>query len=86
MICDKCEETKKTWGDYPYPMYGVAPHIHDFSKTGSIIGSTRIKSKSEWPESFVEDPEAPGCGVYYCQNEECEFHKNNYNVVKDYER
>jgi hypothetical protein len=51
-----------------YPTYGIAPHIHDLSKTGSFIGSTKIKPKSEWPPNFVEDtaPGEEGMGVYYC--------------------
>jgi hypothetical protein len=48
-----------------YPQYGLAPHSHDLS-SGSFIGSTRIKERSEWPKNFKEDPESPGCGVYVC--------------------
>lgn len=51
-----------------YPMYGVGPHSHDMSKTGSYIGSIVIEPKSEWPPNFHEDPEAPGCGTWCCPN------------------
>ncbi len=45
--------------------YGVAPHRHDLSG-GSIIGSTRLLPREEWPANFDEDPEDPGCGIYHC--------------------
>jgi len=47
--------------------FGLAPHRHNLKKTGSIIGSTEIKDKSEWPDNFTEVE--PGTGVYKC--EEC---------------
>lgn len=46
--------------------YGMAPHKHNIKKTGSIIGSTEVKPKKDWPENFWEDPEAPGCGIFSC--------------------
>ena len=46
--------------------YGVGPHRHDFGKTGSVIGSTVIDDKADWPKNFHEDHEAPGCGVWTC--------------------
>lgn len=49
-----------------YPYYGVAPHKHNFFKTGTFIGSTEIIPKSLWPDNFKEDPECEGCGVYEC--------------------
>lgn len=49
-----------------YPHYGVAPHRHNMARTGSVIGSTEILPKEQWPAHFREDPEAPGCGTYYC--------------------
>jgi hypothetical protein len=45
----------------------MAPHSHDIKKTGSIIGSTVIDPKKNWPNNFWEDPEAPGCGVWTCE-------------------
>ena len=58
-ICGACEG-QGTW-------YGVAPHKHDLSKTGSIIGSTVVEPKERWPENFREDPECEGCGVWTCR-------------------
>lgn len=49
-----------------YPYYGVAPHTHDLSKTGSFIGSTVYVPKKNWPNNFHEDPEEPGLGTYTC--------------------
>lgn len=46
--------------------YGVAPHRHDMQKTGSIIGSTVLLPKEEWPSNFRPDPEDPSCGTYFC--------------------
>jgi len=46
--------------------YGVAPHTHDLSRTGSFIGSTVLKPKIEYPPNFHEDPECEGCGTYIC--------------------
>lgn len=57
--CLACEG-QGTW-------YGVAPHKHDMEKTGSIIGSTVIIPKEEWPNNFREDPECEGCGTWFCE-------------------
>lgn len=54
---------------YYYPTYGVAPHWHDINKTGSIVGSTVLYDKKEWPENY--DDVDGGCGVYYCPNNKC---------------
>lgn len=48
--------------------YGLAPHIHDMEKTGSIIGSTKLLPKKLWPVNFMPDPEAEGCGTWHCAN------------------
>lgn len=48
-----------------YPCYGIAPHHHNVSR-GTYIGSTMLLDKEYWPKNFIEDPEAPGCGLYYC--------------------
>lgn len=47
--------------------YGVAPHRHDMQKTGSIIGSTVLLPKEEWPHNFRPDREDPSCGTYFCE-------------------
>ena len=79
MICQECERIKsEELGDYPFPQYGLAPHGHDIARTGSIMGSTVLRPKDDWPPNFHEDPEAPGCGVYYCIDPECQnsYEKN----------
>ena len=59
--CEKCQDES---GSCVYPYYGLAPHTHNLSKTGSVIGSTEINSKDTWPENFDEDPECAGAGTY----------------------
>lgn len=52
-----------------YPYYGLAPHKHVgvlADRPETMIRSTVIKPKEAWPKNFEEDPESPGCGVYYC--------------------
>jgi len=66
----KCHEC---YDGYYYPSYGVAPHWHDITKTGSLIGSTELYDKKEWPENY--DDVDDGCGVYYCPNKNCENSK-----------
>lgn len=44
-----------------FPYYGLAPHAH---APGPMIGSTRIDPREAWPDTFREDDDAPGCGVY----------------------
>ena len=45
-----------------FPYYGLAPHTH--YKQNGVIGSTVVLPKSEWPENFEEDEDAPGAGIY----------------------
>ena len=82
MICDKCQQQMKEMGEYMYPIYGLAPHHHNLKKTGSIIGSTEIFQKDKWPDNFIEDPEALGCGVYYCPDHKCNNGKEKAMAIK----
>ena len=68
----KCRECAD---GYFYPQYGVAPHRHNLMRTGSLIGSTEVLTKDKWPDNFIEDKDAPGCGTFYCPNPDC---KNSY--------
>jgi hypothetical protein len=63
----------KTCGDGEWlPIYGVGPHRH----TGkSFLGSTVLLPKEEWPASYREDPDAPGCGTWSCPD--CDGHGVN---------
>ena len=70
-------QCKSCLDGYYWPQYGVAPHRHDLSG-GSIFGSTRVLEKNQWPEHFEEDPEAPGCGTWYCENKECKNSKEKH--------
>lgn len=49
---EKCKEChgQGSW-------YGMAPHKHDMSETGSIIGSTGLEP----------DNEERGAGIYVCE-------------------
>lgn len=49
-----------------YPIYGLAPHKHvGLTKNpASVIGSTQIIEKSEWPDDFIETE--PGMGIWVC--------------------
>jgi hypothetical protein len=54
-------------------IYGLGPHHHDLSKTGTLIGSTVFDPLPEPNEQgeyvidgdvFIPDPDAPGLGVW----------------------
>jgi hypothetical protein len=62
MSCEFCKDPDDS--ECCFPTYGVAPHTHDMSKTGSVIGSTVILPESEWPDNFEPDKDVPGCGTY----------------------
>lgn len=52
-----------------YPQYGVGPHICYHKKPGGFsnpLGTSELIPESEWPSNYVEDPDAPGLGVYFC--------------------
>jgi len=59
-----------------YPIYGLGPHKHDLSKTGTFIGSTVMTEDK--PNNFRESKEEPGMGLWYCPNVECDCSINNY--------
>jgi len=88
-ICEKqLENDLDTFGDIAFPLcwncyaevngqsetvYGLAPHHHDLSKTGSIIGSTVFDELPEKDENgeyvidgdvFMPDSDAPGLGIW----------------------
>jgi hypothetical protein len=50
-----------------YPYYGQALHRHfiDLSARGLAWSSCSVP-RDQWPDNFVEDPESPGLGAYYC--------------------
>ena len=54
-------------------VYGLGPHHHDLSKTGSFIGSTVFEALPDKDEFgrydmgdafFTPDPDAPGLGIW----------------------
>lgn len=79
-FCWSCHwELQGQWRS-SYPMYGVAPHTHDLSRTGTFIGSTVLSAlppadATGWIDctfmgppwvgvGFKPDPDAPGLGTY----------------------
>ena len=51
---------------FTYPWYGIAPHWHEPSSTGTFADSTRMLPRDQWPAHFHEDPDVPGMGTYRC--------------------
>ncbi|MEH6434344.1 hypothetical protein [Massilia sp. DD77] len=60
MSCEYCTDPD---GAPCVPYYGVGPHRHAGDK---IIGSTVLLPEAEWPTNYREDPDEPGCGVWWC--------------------
>ena len=68
--CERCTDPD---GMPCLPHYGLAPHTHDSQQKDpgkfdidEWIGSTRFYPKDEWPDNFVEDPDSPNHGTWYC--------------------
>lgn len=56
-MCGTCK-------DGGYPHYGVGPHICFYKIEGAVIGqSAPLPDK---PDNYVEDPQCPGLGVWFC--------------------
>lgn len=66
-----------------YPQYGRAPHApFDFCLTGKFI----LDKPEVWPDNFVSEKDENGeelkpvlTGMYYCENKDCENHKDGVN-------
>ena len=88
-VCYRSLDSKlDTFGDLAFPLcwgcyaemhsgseaiYGLGPHHHDLSKTGSLVGSTVFDGLPEKNEAgeyvidgnvFIPDPDTPGLGVW----------------------
>jgi len=61
MGCKFCTDPD---GENCFPHYGLRPHNHDLSKTGSFVGSTVIDWEAPLPKNFEPDPDDPACGTY----------------------
>lgn len=46
-----------------FPIYGVGPHTH---RNGPVSGPVVHAPPSEWPENYLEDPDCPGHGTWWC--------------------
>lgn len=64
MTCKHCHDPET--GDTGYPIYGLAPHTHEQAAIGEWLGSTRLTDSQQWPANFLPDPDAPGCGTWFC--------------------
>lgn len=53
-------------GEKCYPSYGVAPHLCFYKVPGATVGESLLLPKEQWPSNFIEDPDVPGCGVWFC--------------------
>ena len=60
MSCKHCTDPN---GDPCYPQYGTGPH-KSFDEHGNHF--TEFLPKEEWPENYREDPDCPGCGIWWC--------------------
>ena len=63
MTCERCADPED--GSSCYPVYGLGPHTHDISRTGSVVGST-VMSEQEGVDGFTPDPDEPGTGTWWC--------------------
>lgn len=63
MPCEYCTDPN---GDPCYPQYGLAPHMHgDFWQRVTPIYTVFAK-RELWPDNFIEDPDLPNHGTWYC--------------------
>lgn len=63
MSCERCLDPD---GISCFPMYGVGPHVCFYKIPGATVGQSRLLPKAAWPSNYMEDPETPGCGTYWC--------------------
>ena len=63
MACEYCTDTD---GQPCFPIYGVGPHTCFYKITGATIGQSQPLPREQWPDNYQEDPDCPGCGVYWC--------------------
>ena len=60
MACDYCTDPD---GLPCFPMYGQGPRRHE---QGPVSGRAIPLPSSEWPDNYLEDPEWPGMGTWWC--------------------
>jgi hypothetical protein len=65
MSCKHCTNED---GEVLLPAYGPAPHICYYKIPRAIIGQSIVLPHEQWPDNFIEDPEVPGLGVYFCHS------------------
>ena len=63
MSCEYCTDPD---GVPCFPLYGVGPHTCFYKIPGAVIGQSQPLPRSEWPDNYIEDPECPGNGTWWC--------------------
>ena len=61
LMCWDCHSEIASEAAQPY--YGLGPHHHDLTITGSFIGSTVFDAQDD--PNFTPDPDAPWLGVWH---------------------
>lgn len=62
MTCFYCADPD---GEPCFPQYGPAPH-RCFYLIGKPMGQSEPLPSDQWPSNFLEDPDSPGLGTYWC--------------------
>jgi len=70
--CELCLDVN---GELCCPWYGLPPHRHDFTRTGSFIGSTVVL---DVPENENFELLNDGMAIYYCINPKCDCSQEKY--------
>jgi hypothetical protein len=63
MACEMCTGPD---GEPCFPQYGVGPHTCFYKIPGAVIGQSQPLPQEQWPDNYIEDPECPGMGTYFC--------------------
>lgn len=63
MACEYCTDTD---GQPCFPIYGVGPHTCFYKIPRATIGQSQPLPREQWPDNYMEDPDCPGCGTYWC--------------------
>ena len=63
MACKHCTDPD---GLPCFPQYGVGPHTCFYKYPGATLGQSQPLPREQWPENYMEDPDCPGHGVWWC--------------------
>ncbi|MBH04009.1 MAG: hypothetical protein CMP08_07780 [Xanthomonadales bacterium] len=65
-VARSCPHCTDPDGQPCYPAYGLAPHAHQVTNGCLVMAEPIFEPRGTWPSHFVEDPEAPGHGTWFC--------------------